>query len=432
MLDEVRPKLDASKAKDIVQRLSSDKPEQAIACEMELALLWGMQQISDLIIEPEIPGSSRRPEAFSNEFFEKPAYIEVTALSDGGLSGQENMNRASQKIAQFANTVSKGFGNYLYFTFQEVSKWERGVFNRSRRITHDFELDDALKGQISIWVQNHLSGEAPVHLHLSNGTIGVVIERKQVRQKQGYNYFSSMPAVAYNLKNNPLYKALKAKETQLSGIANDSLKVVFVADGGSRLLRLLSEKDPQNLQKSGSEIIQYFLSTSSIDIICIFSPYRKPSLYPHLSDLSWKVSPFFRNSEPASEKNLEKLTTILPKPKFEGYQARSLQEQGAFSSLENNWYLGYKITTSKDMVTMRVSARLLQEYLAGRLSKDEFERNAFSDKNLFNLWLQQGHTIKNVQFESIGLDEDDDYVVFEFSKDPAASLFDLKIGQPDS
>ena len=70
---------------------------------------------------------------------------------------------------------------------------------------------------------------------------------------------------------------------------------------------------------------------------------------------------------------------------------------------------------------MKISARLLQEYLAGKVSKDEFERLVFGEKNPFGQWLQQGHTISNVKFENAGIDEDDDYVIFEFMPNPSAS-----------
>ena len=74
---------------------------------------------------------------------------------------------------------------------------------------------------------------------------------------------------------------------------------------------------------------------------------------------------------------------------------------------------------------MKISARALQEYLAGAISQEKFERQILSgDKNLFQLWLMQGHTISDVGFEKAGVDEDDDLVVFSFQKDPAASLLE--------
>ncbi len=71
---------------------------------------------------------------------------------------------------------------------------------------------------------------------------------------------------------------------------------------------------------------------------------------------------------------------------------------------------------------MKVSARLLQEYLAGRITIEQFHDNS-TGKNLFEHWLKMGHVIGDARFESAGVDEDDDYVILEFRRDPAAAEF---------
>jgi hypothetical protein len=69
---------------------------------------------------------------------------------------------------------------------------------------------------------------------------------------------------------------------------------------------------------------------------------------------------------------------------------------------------------------MKISARLLHEYLAGKISREKFERSAFGEDNYFRRWLERGYALRNARFESAGVDEDDDYVIFEFVPDPAA------------
>jgi hypothetical protein len=421
ILDDLRPILDVSKTKDFLNRLS--KLELAVACEMEIALLWGIQQTSDLIIEPELSGSTRRPEAFSNNFFDKPAYIEVATISDGGLSGEENMHKATQKICHYANTLQRGIGHKLHFIFQESRSWENGVYTRNRGIKSNFVLDENLKNDIATWIKQQASEPKGLPLRLYNEKIDVLVELKENRHKQSPNFVSTVPALAYKIQDNPVYKTLKSKEDQLSGASDTALKVIFLADGGSRLLRLLNDKDPQNLYWSGSEIIQHFLNKSSITAICVFSPHRPPFFSTHSEQLIWQVSLFCKNDSNLPEANLKRLAGLLPKPRFEGYQVRSLEKQGAFSPLANSWYLGTHVRVGKDSAIMKISARLLQEYLAGKLSQEQFENHAFSDKNWFSHWLGMGLTISNSSFESAGIDEDDDYVVFEFSKDPAAFSF---------
>jgi hypothetical protein len=42
---------------------------------------------------------------------------------------------------------------------------------------------------------------------------------------------------------------------------------------------------------------------------------------------------------------------------------------------------------------------------------------------LFEHWLKLGHVISDARFESGGVDADDDYVILEFRRDPAAAEF---------
>ena len=49
MLDELGPSMERGKARDIVARLSRKRqPEQVIAAEMELGLLWAVKQVAHL------------------------------------------------------------------------------------------------------------------------------------------------------------------------------------------------------------------------------------------------------------------------------------------------------------------------------------------------------------------------------------------------
>src|ERR1700732_2806755 len=141
MLDELRPLLAPKKMNDLKGRLTDKKrPEQLIAVEMELGLLWGIKQVSSLEVDPEIPNRTRVPEAYSEDFFGIPSYIEVTTISDGKLSGEAGMQRATQKIVEFANSCRRKSGNGLYFTFAEKNYWQGNQYFREHHISADFEL----------------------------------------------------------------------------------------------------------------------------------------------------------------------------------------------------------------------------------------------------------------------------------------------------
>src|SRR5579859_5815563 len=146
MLDELRPLLSAKTVSNLLGRLNDTKrPEQLIGAERELGLLWGLGQAAKLEVEPTIPNSSRVPEAYSAALFGTPSYIEVTTISDGKLSGEADMQRAAQKMVEFANSVRRRSGKNLYFSFAETNYWEGSRYFREHHIAPDFELTDSMK-----------------------------------------------------------------------------------------------------------------------------------------------------------------------------------------------------------------------------------------------------------------------------------------------
>ena len=52
---------------------------------------------------------------------------------------------------------------------------------------------------------------------------------------------------------------------------------------------------------------------------------------------------------------------------------------------------------------MKISARLLQDFLAGRITREQFQYISFGkDKNLFEHWLKMGFTFQDARFERAG------------------------------
>ncbi len=424
MLDEIRPLTDEKNLNQLLGRLNDKKPEQVLGAEMELSLLAGMKEVAEIEIEKPIPNSSRIPEAYSPNLFEKPAYVEVTTVSDGKLSGDKFMQRAAQKISAEANKISNKSGNYLFFSFGEKRSSSEGNILREHDVSENFKLSSHMKGQLKNWIENE--EKSKTKLTIQDKTINVSIEKKEQRQAEGFNFFSTLPPLAYDIEDNPVYKALKSKREQLKDVSDDVLRVIFLADGGSRILRYLSERDHLGQYKSGEEIIRHFIKKNNIDVICVFSTYCPNGFHLLPTKLEWKVSYIIKHGLEIGISKLETIAKNLPPPRFEGYQARSLQKQGAYKVSGRGWYLGNEIISGDKKVTIKFSARLFQDFLAGKIDKGYFIDHAAGNgegKNLFELWLSQGLIISDARFEKAGIDEDDDFMVLEFSLDPAASEF---------
>ncbi len=436
MLDELGPIMERGKAKDMLARLGRTRqPDQVLAAEMELGLLWAMRQVGHVEVEPKA-ADGRRPDSASNDLLGNvPAIIEITTVSDAHFSGEKLMRRAFFKIADFAHTVCRDAKYELSMLFGEEGHWDQGKCRRVRRVTENFELDDAMREQLRAW----LRGPKSQALRLVSADIDVAITWQAGRKIRTAEYWSTLPPLAYDIRTNPVHRALtdRRKRKQLRHSPNGTLRCIFIADGGCELLRNMDRLDALRSTYSGRAVIEHGMKQAKIDIVCVFTPKRQTDFMRSWPDrrVAWEV-----NVVAAPElmtrldfSRIEALVEKLPRPRFEGYQARSIQEQGNFVPDALGWHLGTTATwrqiQGRDNVTLKISARALQEFLAGRLSREQFE-NQFGDNgpNLFEQFLKQGYTLSASKLEPAGLDEDDDHIVFEFAQDAAASSFRIDTG----
>jgi len=305
--------------------------------------------------------------------------------------------------------------------------WDKR-FHRERCVDPEFHLSPDIKKELREWITAD-NWPTPDRIRISEDKTDVIVSWHKSTVPQ-FRVHCRMPPVAYDLEDNPVYKALKKKVSQVKEAGDRRLRCIFLVDAGCDLLRRLRPMGVHEI--GGGSIIQHALRKLSIDMVCVFSPYRKRQLvFAPESHLFWQVT-FFDKREGMAESeysNLQKLAAQLPHPRFEGYQARDLHRQGAFDPSKHGWYLGTHVTTrGAGQMTIKVSARLVQEYMAGRMNAETFRQQAFgNERNYFEMELAHGHTIRDVRFESAGLDEDDDYVEFDLDFDwSVASLKSLK------
>ncbi|HET6158656.1 MAG TPA: hypothetical protein VFE34_09955 [Dongiaceae bacterium] len=419
ILEELAPHLSLAKRNDLSQRLEHKNTKTALAAEAELSMLWAISHVAQMTNDPKLPNSSHRPDAASDDLFVSGrAVIEIRALSDDSFSGREAMERTANIVAGYADQVRKRAGQHLHFEFNERSYWDKR-YHRERCVDANFTLSAALKQQVREWLTAPSWPDLdPVRI--VEGQTDVVVSWHKLTSRY-WRVFSRMPPVAYDLKDNPVYKALEDKADQIKGAAVGTIRCVFLVDAGCYLLRRLQPLGGV-WEIGGDRIIWQALNDFQIDVVCVFSPFRVGQIGPNIV---WHVTYFdSRTNVPAGEYDrLKRLSTILPRPRFEGYQARDHHRQGNFHPAERGWYVGTSIAWKRGgAMTIKMSARLLQEYLAGRMDSATFQQHAFhNDRNHFHAQLVRGFTIQNVSFESRGLDEDDDTVVFELDFDWAAA-----------
>ena len=277
MLDELREYLHAGKLMDVRRRLDHKDTKTALAAEAEISVLWAISGVAHMQPEPILP-DGRKPDAVSKDLFlSAPSVIEVTALSDHSFSGQEAMDRTANVISNFADSLKKGAGRHLYFKFNERSYYRNNRFHRERCVDPGFALTAATETQLRVWIKA-ADWPNPQAIRITNGNTDVEVTC-------GKSYGSTvpllrnvceMPPVAYDLEDNPIYKALKKKAGQVKGAESGTLRCIILVDAGCRLLRHL--RPVSSLREiRGEEIIHHALSRLGVDVVAVVSPHRSAS-----------------------------------------------------------------------------------------------------------------------------------------------------------
>jgi hypothetical protein len=437
MLNDLSGQMDLAKLSDMRARLESKRVDQALPAEMELAVLWALSKLGDIEIEPEWFGA-RRPDAYSESLFSPtPCAVEVTAISDARLSQEDEMRRISARLCEFANTVRKGYGKHLRLFFAEEHGYTTAGYMRRRKIDRDFALDEVTRKALRDWLEQ-ADWSAP--LEVSQGATQFVVTWQEAQQHPHSNFFSSMPAEAFSLEDNPLFDALNEKKKQLSIPAFEGLRCIVVADAGAQMLRDLNPSMTFTGPVTGSQVIEHFLrrAEGAVDAIVALSPNRKSHGLSWMTEkMGWRADLIVRRGLALDGSGVSDLVAHLPRPRFEGYQARSLQQQAAYRHDARGWYLGTHITSTDTAMTIKVSARALLDLLAGRITLSQFQystglEDTPTHRNIFAHRLRQGDIFSNIEIESGGVDEDDDWLVVHFKNDPAAAPLAVNASEQSS
>lgn len=428
MLDELCPLLDSGKAKDLLARLEHRKDvDQVLPAEIELGFLWALSRAFAIEVEPDWWTNEYRPDAFVREFLPGiNAAIEIAAPSDDSISGEAAMDRIAQQVCKLA----KGVGPYLYFTFDSTSGYRDGRYFRHVLAPERYVLSESARQVVSSW----LSAGTETPLRIEEDGLRMTVTRKPYKQVRFNNIWSSMPPETHSHEGNPLFELLDRKRRQVAAAPANALRLLLIGDTGSRLINQIGsvgELDPTRRQVSGREIIQHFARKHAdrVDAVIIIAPHRRREMLSR-EHLFWQVSVFSGHATPpAIAPALEKMLANLPRPRFEGYQTRSLYRQGLCSPQSRGWYLGLEFRGKiGGTMTAKVSARGLLDLLAGRISEQQFRymvTEGSDGHNVFRHFLDQGRTITHVEMAPRGLDEDDDHLILHFSDDAAARTLRL-------
>jgi hypothetical protein len=237
-----------------------------------------------------------------------------------------------------------------------------------------------------------------------------------------------MPSLTYNLTENPLYASLRLKSKQLRAADEGVRRIVFLGDAGCGLLRDLSVHRSAHDHFSGGQVILKFLDDyPAIDFVMVISANRERRNSGRGSERYWQGNVFTR-PEALCEEDAVRLNqlveTMLP-PQLSGYTAYSWHEQGMCRPDARGHYVPTQMGLGGKRLMLKISARAVQELIAGKLSYDKFQHWAMNGDNQVRRALDAGMTITSASFDPKGDNEDDDYLVLEFRDDPSARALQM-------
>lgn len=235
---------------------------------------------------------------------------------------------------------------------------------------------------------------------------------------------------AMSLTENPIYRALRAKADQLRAAPEDAIRIIILCDGDCAAMR----KSVFSGNYSARQIATEFLrKTNAVDLVLLATvEQRNPHdlrLRDYVMNYDLTAAPPRQRSARISDDIIEAVQLLLersvreiPTPMADACNAALRCEESGYGLGKHG---GYEMGGN----VIKISARLVQELLAGDVSAERFaEFHRWGQEpgdmpNPFARSLQRGELISAINVIDCG-DEDDNQLEFRFGPpDPAVSPF---------
>ncbi len=404
-LDLLEDVLSPEQHAELVNRLNQPV-RQRLAAMWEVVFLQALSQVA--VIRHEVALPNRRRPDFGFEFDDagdrRTIVGDITSVSDVGLDKQNPFREFCDEGSRLARRFGLDPNHFRY----DVAGEKDGEWPKQK-----------MKLLLP-------TGEAFTQL------IKKVVEpffRGLVRQWAsggGHPCYD----LAISLTANPIYRALRAKVDQLRAAPENAIRIIILCDGDCAAMR--KSVFPSNY--SARQIATEFLRTTSVvDLVLLATvEQRNPHdlrLRDYVMNYDLTAAPPRQRSARISDDIIEAVQLLLersvreiPTPMTDACNAALRCEESGYGLGKHG---GYEMSGN----VVKISARLVQELLAGDVSAEKFaEFHRWSQElgetpNPFARSLRRGELISAINVIDCG-DEDDNQLEFRFGPpDPAVSPF---------
>jgi hypothetical protein len=422
-------RLDDSSAQKHARKLNRCT-EDTISTEWEVAVLNGLSKLGSVRHEPDSDAPAVLDIHFESADGRLKFVGDVVTVTDFGLEAQNPIQEFEREVARRARKAN--LKNLAGFTF-EYGSWTDGDF-RDRKVyiavPNHSKYPEFFDDEFNKWLRQVCDDRSQRHVYSKQApSINLTIVFNP-----GSPHVSRHSAdfrVPQSLTRNPLFHALDRKADQFKRARVPNPTVIFACDGASQ-----SMKERSNVNVfSASDIVARFFKDHSVSAVVFVRVERKmlshsfafgrPFLQIDVIENSPLPGEFARGLRSLSSQ----LAVAIPQPDDDVLNAiNHLRWKNRRLGLSNSG--GFEM--NRDSVKM--SARAVQELLAGRMTPETFQKeHAFVPAegrtwsfNPFELALKNGRLIEDVTIEKAE-NEDDDWITFFFSsRDAAIDSFRIK------
>lgn len=431
-LDLLEDVLSPEQHAKLVDRLNRTGRER-LAAMWETVFLQALSQVAAIRHEVALP-SGRQPDfgfEFDHENTRLAVVGDIASVSDIGLDKQNPFRELGDEVSRLARKYQLDPNHFRYdVAGEQLGKWPK---LRMKLLLPTGEAFTKLIKNIVEPFVRELAQSPRAIAEFKHEAPGVRLSLRYDQSQWSSGGGHPCYDVAMSLTENPIYRALRAKADQLRAAPDDAIRIIILCDGDCATMRK-SVFAGTGSNFSARQIATEFLrKTSAVDLVLLATiekrnPYEL-RLRDYVMSYDLTAAPPHARSLRVTNDIIEAVRLLLnrsireiPTPMADACNAALRCEEDGYGLGKHG---GYQMAGN----VIKISARLVQELLAGDISAERFAEfhgwgeGADDMPNPFEHSLRHGELISAINVIDCG-DEDDNQLEFRFGPpDPAVSPF---------
>ena len=360
---------------------------------------------------------------------------DITTVSDSGIDARNPIDSLTEAIRERA--VKEGFlgGGFYVDAGHEVAG---GRKNRKVQlaIPNGPAFEQLVRHHIKPFVQRVARNRSvPDKLVVNEPEARFTIRYDGPSSFAGGSYRTYDSALS--ITNNPIHNQLKAKSKQLRGAPPEVIRLLIVCDGDCATMSRSAPLEGFSARQIAERFLQ---DTNSVDLVLLATVEERHnvSCWPRQAlhaRYELVAAPALHRTARLTYTVLSLLGQVLQLAVEKISQPVMTPVNAIRRNVDTEVGAKMRLAFRSTGNQMRISARALQELLAGVKSYDRFAEEHGWDTgqgNVFCGQLASGRLFASARIEP-GDNEDDDWIVFEFGDpDPSVSPFRLPVPKSES